>query len=242
MLFRSQTADIGSDEKLSGCAAYAQKCLSEYGSKYLGNAWNAFNIRKNSGQVEYNLYSNLQWDRLEKEIQKLGYNDKKCEKFKTEEITNNKNVDQMIDGGKLAGKIQSMMPSQSDIKMNQLQLGDIVGIYLDSSSNKGRAFCDSADLTPDGKIKNKNATINTHIGFVGSVKNGMPIIFHGIHGHFKATPANLLLNKRGQGMIAWVITDPTIEKNVGKKFGYVQPSWYEKNVEPYYNKLKQYIE
>lgn len=56
----------------------------------------------------------------------------------------------------------------------------------------------------------------------------MPIIFHGIHGHFKATPANLLLNKRGQGMIAWVITDPTIEKNVGKKFGYVQPSWYEK--------------
>jgi hypothetical protein len=47
--------------------------------------------------------------------------------------------------------------------------------------------------------------INTHLGYVGAVVNGEPIIFHNVHGKVHATP----LSKMGNTKVLWVKTGPT---------------------------------
>ncbi len=43
--------------------------------------------------------------------------------------------------------------------------------------------------------------MNTHVGIVGAIKDGVPIIFHNIHGNVMADPYNKI---SGDGRIAWV--------------------------------------
>jgi len=93
-----------------------------------------------------------------------------------------------------------------------LKLGDIVGMYWKNSGNKGKAFCTrvvARGLGPDGSVKDTDPfTFNTHVGYVGAIKNGVPIIYHSVHGKRLATPANQLLSSTGNGMITWVTGGP----------------------------------
>ena len=43
--------------------------------------------------------------------------------------------------------------------------------------------------------------MNTHVGIVGAIKNGVPLIFHNIGGDVYSDPYNKL---RGGGKIVWV--------------------------------------
>ena len=43
--------------------------------------------------------------------------------------------------------------------------------------------------------------MNTHIGVVGAIKDGVPIVFHNIGGQVWADPYN---NLKGDSRIAWV--------------------------------------
>ena len=97
-----------------------------------------------------------------------------------------------------------------------LQLNDIVGIYLPSSPNHGRAIYDggvneggrpyiekiNGKYVAGNTIKSgKGWGMNTHLGIVGAIKDGVPIIFHNIHGQVFSDPFNKLTD---DARIAWV--------------------------------------
>jgi hypothetical protein len=88
-------------------------------------------------------------------------------------------------------------------------------MYWRASKSKGKAFCNRANdrgLGADGTFKdNSPFTFNTHLGYVGAIKNGTPIIYHSVHGKRLATPANELLSSSGNGMITWVTGGPNTE-------------------------------
>ncbi len=98
-------------------------------------------------------------------------------------------------------------PSASTLKVD-----DIVGIFYPPSSHHEEAFYEA------GKnyfIKDKNGNItkgktlsggkgfgmNTHVGIVGAIKDGVPLIFHNITGSVFSDPYNKL---KGGGKIVWV--------------------------------------
>jgi hypothetical protein len=114
----------------------------------------------------------------------------------------NKQISQIV--GKL-------VPSQDQIK-SQLALGDIVGLYNPGSTffstavhaaGAGRFYDPATDETSSAEIRPdvmwepdtllKNGTgfgMNTHLGFVGAMLDGTPIIFHNIHREVFATPVS----------------------------------------------------
>jgi hypothetical protein len=231
---------IGKDPKIYQCAAYVIKCLSEYENLFnkfaFGNAWGALQAMKNDGgSVKYNLFNQgFDWNKLQEEIKTLKYNSQKCIEFQKKPIVKDTNVDNQVDGGKLSKAIADSYPKSSSVNLENLKLGDVVGIYLPSSSNKGRAFCDSAKLDKNGNIIEKNVPINTHVGFIGAIKSNRPIVFHNIHGEFRAQPAIDFRTNSSPGMIVWVVSDPTVSANIEKRkkveSGFEEPSWVDKNI------------
>jgi hypothetical protein len=98
------------------------------------------------------------------------------------------------------------------------------------------AFCKrilKKGLDSKGNVKTKEPfTFNSHVGFVGAIKDGMPIIIHNVHGTHMATPANKMLSKDSEDMILWVVTDNdvlSVIKNTKENDGSVikrDKKWY----------------
>ena len=219
------------------CTAYARKCLSEYGIDSLGgSAWEALSVLKGKGAtVKYNIFDSYDWSKLQNSISKLGINQKSCECF-DKTPTEGNDVDKKCDGGKLGSAISMSYPNTSGVNVGDLKLGDIVGMYWRGSSNKGKAFCQKAKVDASGKITNPKTVISTHLGFVGAIKNGEPIIFHNVHGTYYATPAKNYLNKSADAMITWVATDPDLKHSIG-----IQKGTEEKTVTDYGKDAYNYI-
>ena len=116
---------------------------------------------------------------------------------------------------------QQLIPS---ITPSDLKIDDIVGIFYPNSSYFEKAFYQAAfsgfdeKTVPPGKgyfVKDgsgkfqKGKTIsggdafgmNTHVGIVGAIKDGVPIIFHNISGIIHTDPYNKLV---GDGKIMWI--------------------------------------
>ena len=105
--------------------------------------------------------------------------------------------------------VSQLVPSTPPTKLN---LDDIVGIYYPNSGYHEKAFYDAGkpyfvedskgNMVPGNKIKTGKAWgMNTHLGIVGAIKNGVPIIFHNIHGQVYADPVGSLKNG---GRVAWI--------------------------------------
>ena len=202
------------------CTAYARKCLSQYGIDSLGgSAWEALRTVKNrGGEVKYNMFdNNFDYNSIERGIKKLGNNWVGCGCFDKTDTKSVTSVDKTCDGGKLSSLISNAYPNTSSVNLGNLELGDIVGMYWKDSGNKGKAFCQKAQVDKNGNITNKNTAVNTHLGFVGAIKNGQPIIFHNVHGEYSAVPAKNFMSKSSPAMITWVVSDPEISKRVKSK-------------------------
>jgi hypothetical protein len=102
-----------------------------------------------------------------------------------------------------------LVPSSPSSKLN---LDDIVGIYYPKSGYHEKAFYDAGKsyftsgangkMVAGNTIKSgKGWGMNTHLGIVGAIKNGVPIIFHNIHGQVYADPVGSL---RDGGRVAWI--------------------------------------
>ena len=77
------------------------------------------------------------------------------------------------------------------------------------------------EFIPGNSLKNGSGFgINTHLGYVGAIVNGEPIIFHNVHGDVHATP----LSKMGDTKVIWVKTGPTGGVVNPKE---TSPSWWE---------------
>jgi hypothetical protein len=185
----------------------------------IGDAWKAFNNVKKYG-VKYNMFTDgqINWDNIRNSIKSNGINSQTCGCFIEEGLDKDKSCS---NGQKISKTISSFYPSSSNLSISNLKLGDIVGMYWKNSSNKGKAFCSRAvtrGLGPDGSVKDNDPfTFNTHLGYVGAIKNGAPIIFHSVHGKRLATPANELLSSSGNGMITWVTGGPNTESKDDSK-------------------------
>jgi len=118
-------------------------------------------------------------------------------------------------------KIKSGKNAESDIKEfnenllsrkgqpSNLQIDDVVGIYYEPSDNHIKAFRNAASpggctghlgyfidgdpSKPGNTLKNgRGFSFNTHVGIVGAIKDGKPIVFHNVHGTVYAQPADTL--------------------------------------------------
>jgi hypothetical protein len=77
------------------------------------------------------------------------------------------------------------------------------------------------EFLPGNSLKNGSGFgMNTHLGYVGAIANGEPIIFHNVHGTVYATP----LSEMGDTKIFWVKQGP--KGNVVKPQE-TSPSWWE---------------
>lgn len=85
----------------------------------------------------------------------------------------------------------------------KLQLDDIVGLYYDGSGYHETAFYNGGKAwftngKPGNTIRQGNGWgMNTHVGIVGAIKDGVPLIFHNVGGNVISDPASNL-------KIAWV--------------------------------------
>jgi len=89
--------------------------------------------------------------------------------------------------------VGSLVPKTPSVKP---QIGDIVGIFWPDSGFHELALY-------RGK---KNETLcgwspNTHVGIVGATKDGVPIVFHNVHGQVYADPYNNMVKN---AKIAWL--------------------------------------
>lgn len=200
------------------CSAYMVKCLSQYDNELgRGNAWDLFNAVKNGGSVKYNAFTNgeVNWNNIWSQLTKNKVTKSICQKHASQD-----DADAKVNSP-VPSIVTNNVPKTSNITLNSLQLGDIVGLYHKNSSNKGMAFCQRAlkrGLDEKGNVSDKDPfTFNSHVGFVGAIKNGVPIIIHNVHGSHIATPATKMLNKNSEDMIVWVVSDNDVASAIQKE-------------------------
>jgi hypothetical protein len=98
-----------------------------------------------------------------------------------------------------------------DVLVTQASINDNcddINIKLKEDGQTGKntkaalALCKTSTKKAGNTISGGDAWgMNTHVGIVGAVKDGVPLIFHNIHGQVYSDPANRL---EGGGKIAWV--------------------------------------
>lgn len=193
---------LSSTDSTPVCAAGQEHCakfVNEFSDKlgWVGDAWIAHD-NNSLGEKIWSSYNSL----------------------KTEDINKIIDLYKKIDsygGGKENGKYmneikllqQKLIPKIIPVELN---VDDVVGIYYPDSSHHEQAFYQAGKeyFTKDknGQIKpkpellsGKGFGINTHVGIVGAMKDGVPLVFHNIRGQVYSDPFNKL---RGGGKIAWV--------------------------------------
>jgi peptidoglycan hydrolase-like protein with peptidoglycan-binding domain len=164
--------------------------------QYVGNAWDAHN-NDSVGKRTWSAFTNLNPDTVKNvESEWLKIN--------------------QAGGGKEGGQFNSdvkqliskIVPQTPPVK---LQLDNIVGIFYPPSDHHEEAFYKAGTpyftnvngkMTPGKNIQSGQGWgMNTHIGIVGAIKDGKPIIFHNVHGTVFADPVDKLYNG---GRVAWV--------------------------------------
>jgi len=186
------------------CKAGQSDCgtfVNEFSKKLsaVGNAWLAHDIDKAGNRI-MSSYTSLD----PKQVEKVFNIFKKI----------------VSQGGpkarKSGGQVESIKSLQQellkDISPSDLQVDDVVGIYYPPSDHHEEAFYEAGKpyfvSDEKGGLKKGNTIsggkgfgMNTHLGIVGAIKNGVPLIFHNIGGDVYSDPYNKL---RGGGKIAWI--------------------------------------
>lgn len=171
---------------------------SEWAKRFVGFQGNAWFASK-SGTLKYNAFANVS-----------SYKSQAEALFKKMNATSGLSVDAASAFNAAAKAIASgVKPSPASLR-GYMQIGDVVGMYFEKSKHHAEAFfeaCSGWDLTHRTQVtstnvkasdgapwtsavigQNKSFVItsafgpNTHLGFVGGMIDGDPIIFHNIGG------------------------------------------------------------
>lgn len=187
------------------CAAWAGDQLRSKGANIYGDAW--FWLSNLGGNAKYNAYkSDVNWNTIWENLKRSNISVYACGEC------NSLGSDKKDKCSTIASVISQAMPSSSSVNLSDLKVGDAVGMYHKGSESKSVAFCAKAlrkgtSIDGQGYLRPNDEdkfTFNSHVGYVGAIKNGVPIIFHNVHGTIHATPATKLLSKNGTDMITWV--------------------------------------
>jgi len=153
----------------------------------VGNAWTAHNNDQLGSRI-FTVFQGIQSDKVKKIID-LWVKMDKSGGAKAEFIDDAKNL------------VRTLITKSPP----KLQLNDVVGLYYPPSDNHAKAFYQGGKNDIQGNrsyiekkggkyvagntIKSGNAWgMNTHVGIVGAIKDGVPIIFHNIHGQVYSDP------------------------------------------------------
>ena len=204
------------------CAAFVHSVDSEM--PFVGDAWLAYN-NTDLGPLVFSSFKDLSPDN----IKKLG------DMYALIKKNNGGQKD-----GKFNNQVGSLVKSFIKPVSTTLQIGDFIGMYNPGSHNHEKALYQASQnpkwynfayenpyFTKDGKPNvelfkdNDGIGLNTHVGMVGAIKDGVPIIYHSEDGKFYADPVNNIV---GGGKVAWVrrlgsiepvaYSGPTIDKSI----------------------------
>jgi len=182
------------------CAQFVSEFSKKIGVGEVGDAWTAHDNDK-LGQRIWSVYTSLtpqQVDKIFNIFKNLSgtfgpkYNGSQTENIK-----------------RLQEELIKPIPA------SVLKVNDVVGIYYPKSKYHEKAFYQSATFGKGYFVRKgifdweKGSTIqsgkgfgfNTHVGIVGAIKDGVPLIFHNIHGQVYSDPYNKL---RDDAKITWV--------------------------------------
>lgn len=174
------------------CAQFINDISDDISPGDVGNAWNAYINTTKLGNTIYSSFKNI--GNRKNDVIKLW-----------QQINNRPGNQKWEKKGKLSDEISTLVNSLVPKKYDgpKLNAGDIVGIYYPNSDNHERAFYEGGerwfvDGKPGNTInKGEGWGMNTHIGRVAVVKDGVPLIFHNVDGTTKSDPPQNL-------RIAWV--------------------------------------
>jgi len=154
--------------------------------KVIGDAWLSHDI-DGAGDRVHSIYTSIDNNDIQKYIELY------------EKVVNGENV--VSDIKSFNEELISKGPKPSGLKVD-----DVVGIYYPPSTNHEKAFKNAGkNYFVNGDPKQPGKTLkggrgfsfNTHVGIVGAIKNGTPIVFHNVHGTVYSEPASNL-------QITWV--------------------------------------
>lgn len=180
------------------CAKFVHDFSSKI--KNVGNAWIAHD-NSSVGTTVWDAFSNLKPDTVKRittlwdKIEKAG-GGKENGQFNAE----------------VKGLVNSIVPKTPPV---QLKIDDVVGLFYPPSGHHEEAFMSGSKYGKGYFVKNSQGQdvpgntlsrgqawgMNTHVGIVGAMKNGVPIIFHNVHGTVFADPPNKMYNG---ARVAWV--------------------------------------
>ena len=185
-----------------GCAQFVRETLGPHVGNYVGNAWHAHG--RLARESAFNSLTPAQTAEAAKLFSEIN--------AKPQEKAFERKVKSFV---------SKLIPDQS--QFSDLSLGDVVGLYYNTSDNFTKAFFEGATgrqsmgkesqvssgpyfltdegnpWTPDllgkkipfqpGKTLQGGGGfgMNTHIGFVGAMVDGVPIIYHNVHHTVLAT-------------------------------------------------------
>ena len=173
------------DEK---CAQFVNNFTDKFDA--VGNAWNAYRNDTRLGPTIYSKFKGLDKSKQDEAIKLWQQIHKAGGAVEGSNITD----------GEVKKFIKGLVGSGVN---TDLQLDDIVGIYHNPSSHHEEAFYHGGkpwfvNGEPGNTIRRGNAWgMNTHVGIVGVIKDGVPLIFHNVGGNVKSDPVENL-------KIAWV--------------------------------------
>lgn len=178
------------DPKTKECAQFVNNFSDKFG--FVGDAWTAY-INGELGTTIYSKFKGLNSNQIKTAIDLWLKLHKK-----------GGGQENGQDMGKVKSFIGSLIPKGTNVK---LELDDIVGIYNPDSSHHEESFYQggkpwftekNGNMVPGNTIKKGEAWgMNTHIGIVGAIKDGVPLIFHNVKGTVLSDPPSNL-------RIAWV--------------------------------------
>ena len=187
------------------CSAGQENCgqfVNDFSKKidFVGNAWLAHDL-DGVGKRVWTVYQNLDPKTVD-EIYKIFVDIDKAGGWKDDK------------NGPITARIKALNEklTKNQINPSILKVDDVVGIYYPPSSHHQQAFYEAGkpyfvkdekgNITKGKTISSgKGFGMNTHVGIVGAIKNGVPLIFHNIGGMVYSDPFNKL---KGGGKIAWV--------------------------------------
>jgi Putative peptidoglycan binding domain len=213
---RVTMGDAGTDQ----CAQFVSNNLKKLDPSYVtGNAWQGYSYVSAKGKGKYNIFkTGVDWNSIWSKLRENKITKSDCEKF-----ANQANSDLFTIKSKSRAILdiaKSSVPQQSGVNLSELKPGDVVGLWHKNTDNSGRAFCERLinDLKLDdkGNFKKIPFSYNTHVGFVTTVKDGVPIIAHNVHGTYYTDPATKMLSKGDKDMIAWVASHNGVENAIAK--------------------------
>lgn len=119
-----------------------------------------------------------------------------------------------VTGGKVKSFVKGLV-NGGESSPTDLQIDDIIGLYYDGSSHHEEAFYHGGvawfvDGKPGKTISNGDGWgMNTHLGIVGAIQDGIPLIFHNVSGNVISQPVSEL-----SPTICWIKRSGTTTKQV----------------------------